>query len=222
MLSKVSIALLSLSLFLVTSTRHVRGAEGKKASTDSDTNILGSLAVLEGLDTLLVLGHEFDTAAGVGATVARLGGVAEEAEVQGNLALLLAIGGEEVKLAAHGAGLDLFQGDGSEANGGICTNVLFHDLDIEDAVLVGGTLEDNGLVPGGVRTTVLVGLGLLKRLCVLDVERELGVGIVLAHGLYFGRKRKKDELLVARFRYPTAWEDFMGARLACLWRKGQH
>jgi hypothetical protein len=148
-------------LLLVT-TEQVRSTNGSKANSSSDTNILGRLLGLEGLDALLVLGHDLDTAADVGATVARLSRVAEETEVQGDLALLLTVGSKEVKLAAHRAGLDLVQRDGSETDGGIAPNVLLHDLDVEDTVFVGGALEDNGLVPGGVGTGILVGLGLLE------------------------------------------------------------
>lgn len=183
MVGKGSVRLLGLGLLLVTTAQQVRSAKGSKTCTNSDTDVLGSLLVLEALDTLLVLAQELATAADVRGTVARLGGVAEETEVQGDLALLLAVGGKEVKVAAHGTGLDLIQTDRGEADGGIGAKVLLHDLDVEDTVLVGGALEDNGLVPGGVGTGVFVGLGLLERLCVLDVERELGIGIVLAAGL---------------------------------------
>lgn len=148
-------------LLLVT-TEQIGSTNGSKASGSSDTDILGRLLGLEGLDALLVLGHNLDTAADVRAAVARLGRVAEETEVQGDLALLLTVGSKEVKVAAHGAGLDLLQRDGGETDGGIASNVLLHDLDVEDTMFVGGTLKDNGLVPGGVGTGVLVGLGLLE------------------------------------------------------------
>jgi len=154
----------------------------------SGSEVTDLLVGLQVLDALLLVRDNLGAAADL-----------LEAEVRGSSAtrdnedgeedgsLLLALGGVELELTLEGvlgSLLDLGQGDGSETNWGVNSDVLIEDLDVEVVLVLGVVgVNDDALIPLGFAASVLLDGGLLEGLLVGEIGGDLDIGVVLAHVL---------------------------------------
>lgn len=164
------------------------GTDSQKTAKSGCANIGSPLLVLQRFHPALVklgdMGSSPDRSATLSTVTCALAGDVVGRQGQVDLTLLLAIRGVDIKDAVHGtAGSvdDLVDGDGRKGNDSIGSGLLVHDLDVELGLALQREVE--GLVPDGVLAGVLVDKSLLERLYIVEVERELDIGILLAKGL---------------------------------------
>lgn len=163
-------------------------ADGQETSKGGSSDISSLLLVGEGLDALLVSLIDMRGALDGLATRLDKGGVLAGDVVgsqgQVDLTLGFAAGGVDFKDTVEGSagGMDdLVDGDGGKGNDGVGGGLLIHDLDKE--LWLAGEGEGERLVPGGGLAGILVDVSLLERFGVLEVGRELNIGVLLADGL---------------------------------------
>jgi len=173
-----------------------QGTLEKRSTTDESghgSSITGVLQALLALDVLLVLFFSrrltLDLGAIVGDVTSGLVGL-DNGDGQGDRPLLLAVIVIKMELALEGLARcigGLVERDGSKANDLISRSLLVVDINVEETVLGGiVVIEDHGLIPFDALASVLLDGGLLETLLVIDIKRELSIGVVLAKPLNIG------------------------------------
>lgn len=167
----------------------------KDGSSGSDVTDL--LVGLQVLDALLLVRDNLGAATDLlGADAGGGGATGENEDGEDDDSLFLALGGVELELTLEGmlrSLLDLGQGDGSETNWGVNSNVLIEDLDVEVVLVLGVEgVDDDVLLPIGLLASVLLDGGLLEGVLVGEIGGDLDIGVVLAEVL-LGREGREVE-----------------------------